>query len=105
MATDWNAIQQDAIQEVESLLENVWPTAAHGAIGATSSLIAAGKYVEENLDNMTVDEGKFLMAQQKIAMQNVLLGYQAIGVAIALNAVNSVITVIISAVPALAELV
>jgi hypothetical protein len=105
MATDWNAIQQDAIQEVESLLENVWPTAAYGAIAATSSLIAAGKYIEENLDNMTVDEGKFLMAQQKIAMQNVLLGYQDIGAAVAINAVNSVITVIISAVPALAELV
>jgi hypothetical protein len=105
MATDWNAIQQDAIQEVESLLGNVWPTAAHGAIAATASLIAAGKYIEENLNNMTADEGKFLMAQQKVAMQNVLLGYQAIGIAIAINAVNSVITVIISAVPALAELV
>jgi hypothetical protein len=101
MATDWDTVRNAATQAAEGLLTNVWGTVANGAIASITSLIESAKYIEDNLANMTPDEGKFLIAQQKTAMQNVLLAYQDIGWALAINVVNAVITAIINAAPKL----
>jgi hypothetical protein len=50
---------------------------------------------------MTPAEDQLLLAQQKLAAQNVLTGYEAIGIAAAQNAIAAVVNTIITAVPAL----
>ena len=55
---------------------------------------------------MTPAETQFLMAQQKVALQNVLTAYAAISLAMAIKrVVNAIITTIITAVLGLVGLV
>ena len=64
-------------------------------------MLRAAQYIDQNKASMTSDEYQLLVSQQKIALQNVLTGYEAIGTATAQNAIAAVVNVILKAVPGL----
>ena len=101
MATDWSTVGSTAIAAAQGALGPAWKVASNGATAAINSLVQTAQYIEENKDNMTSDEYQLLVSQQKTALQNVLTGYQAIGIAAAINAVSAVVTAVVNAVPTL----
>ena len=101
MATDWSTLRSDAISAAQSVLGPAWAAASSGATGAITSLVHTAQYIDQNKASMTPAEAQFLSNQQKQAMQNVLTGYEAIGIAAAQNAVAAVIQAVLTAIPAL----
>jgi hypothetical protein len=100
--TNWTTVRNDAIAAAQGVLAGSWGAASTGATAQISILIQTGKYIEENIASMTVDEANLLVSQQKIVMQNILTAYESITIAAAINAVNAVIAVILTAAPGLA---
>lgn len=105
--TDWTTVENSAIAAAKGVLGGAWNAASSGATAQIKQLVQTAQYIESNTGNMntgnmTADEAKFLMSQQKTALQNVLTIYEAIGIAAAINTVNAVISVIINNVPGIA---
>jgi hypothetical protein len=101
MATDWVTLRDTAVSTAKSKLGTAWNSASVGATSAIHSLVQTAQFVDEHKDTMTADEYRLLTSQQKQALQNVLTGYEAIGVAAAINTVNAVVAAILAAVPGL----
>lgn len=101
MATDWSTVRSDAISAAQGVLGPAWAAASAGATAAITSLVQTSQYIDQNKTNMTPAEYQLLVSQQKVAVQNVLTGYEAIGIAAALNAIAAVVNVVVAAVPTL----
>jgi hypothetical protein len=101
MATDWSTVRTDAISAARGVLGPAWAAAAAGATAAITSLVQTSQYIDENKTTMTPAEYQLLVSQQKLAVQNVLTAYEAIGIAAALNAIAAVVNTILAAVPTL----
>ena len=101
MATDWNAIRDAALGAGKEALGSAWATASAGATAQISALVGIAGYIQENQNSMSADEISHLVAQQKTALQNVLIGYEGIGYADANNAVAATVNSILLAVPGL----
>lgn len=101
---DWDKIKADAIAAVQGVLGGAWNAVSAGATAQITLLVNAAKEVDDNSKlpdgdpkKMTPAEYKLTLSHQKMAMQNVLKGYEAIGEAAAINAVAAVVNVIINA--------
>ncbi|MFZ6862852.1 hypothetical protein ACO0K7_09465 [Undibacterium sp. Ji67W] len=101
MATDWNAVRDAALGAGKAALGSAWATASAGATAQISALVGIAEYIQENQNSMSADEISHLVAQQKTALQNVLIGYEGIGYADANNAVAATVNSILLAVPEL----
>lgn len=101
MATNWTDVRNSAIDAAKGVLQGTWNVAHKGAIVQVNALIALAEYIEKHKYEMTEDEYLNLVQHQKIAMQNVLTGYEAISIAAAKNAIAAVINTIVAAAPAL----
>ena len=101
MATDWGSVKTDALAAMQKCLEGKWPTVCMGATGAMQSLIETGRYIVEHKNQMSPDEYKMLMDEQKDCVKRVLTGYESISMAAANNAIAEAVNVIVKAVPAL----
>jgi hypothetical protein len=99
--TNWDKVTKDALAAAKSALGAAWGAASQGATGQIGALVHVGRYIEENKDRMTAEEYTLLSSQQKVALQNVLTAYEAIGIATAQNAVAAVINAILKDVPSL----
>lgn len=104
MATNWTQVRNSAIAAAQEVLGTAWSAAENGATAQIRALVEIAKYIDANKDNMDPDEYKSLCDQQKTALQNVLTGYEAIGMAAAQNAVAAVVNAILKAVPGLVGL-
>jgi hypothetical protein len=104
MATNWTTIVHDMIAAVEGVLGKAWPTAANGAIAGVKALSTIAQEIESSQD-LAFDEKKQLMSEYKQSLKNTLTAYESISAAIAQNAVNAAVTVLIKAAPALAGFV
>jgi hypothetical protein len=98
---NWNKVSTDAITAAKGVLGASWAAAAPGATGQIGALLHVGQYIEEHKAQMSADEYKLLIAQQRVALQNVLTAYKAIDIATAQNAVAAVINAIVKDVPGL----
>ena len=105
MATDWSKVLSDAIAAAQGVLSSAWTVASVGATSAIASLVQTAQYIDQNKDKMNSDEYQLLASQQKIALQNVLTGYECIGIAAAQNATANVVNAIVKDVPTLIGIV
>jgi transketolase N-terminal domain/subunit len=101
MATDWVAARNAALAAGKSALGSAWEAASSGASAQITALVNIAQYIQDNQASMTTDEVTHLVAQQKVALQNVLMGYAAISIAGATNAVAAVVNSIAQAAPGL----
>lgn len=92
--TNWGAVFQQALAAAQGVLGLKWNTISQGATSQIDALNNTAKYIENNKSRMKPDEYKMVIANQKLALQNVLLGYQDISIAIAEETVQAVWTVI-----------
>jgi hypothetical protein len=102
MATDWDSVKTSLINAAKGVLGGTWSAASTGVTAQVASLVQIAQYVEQNKGNMTPEEVSHLGDQQKLALQVVLTTYEAIGLALAQNAVAAVFTTLLQAVPVLA---
>jgi hypothetical protein len=86
---DWNQVAQNALSATKESLGQSWLTAQPAAQHSVQSLVATAQYIAENQNSLSEDERKLLITNQKLAMQNVLLGYEAIGIVAAEEAVDA----------------
>ncbi len=100
--TDWATVLNSALAAAQGVLGASWGAASAGATAQITQLVQTAQYIEANSAAMTPAETQFLMAQQKTALQNVLTIYESIAIAAAINTVNAILTVIITAAPGLA---
>jgi hypothetical protein len=104
MASDWSIIEQEMIQAAEAVVSGAWPAIAGGATAAIKALSTVAQAVAASTD-MTDDEKKQLLVEYQQSLRNTMTAYASITFAVAQNAVNAAITVLIKAVPALAGFV
>jgi hypothetical protein len=84
---DWSAIAKQAVAAAASSLGATWSTVGPAAQHSIQMLTDTAEYIAANADQLKPDEYQLLINNQKLAMQNVLLGYEAIGIAAAEQAV------------------
>ncbi|WP_321900103.1 hypothetical protein [Paraburkholderia heleia] len=101
MATNWVQVRNSAIGAAENSLGASWDAVSSGATAQIGALIQVAQYIQQNEATFTSDQYNSLLAQQKIAFQNTLTGYEAIGIAAAQNAASAVMSVILAALPGL----
>jgi hypothetical protein len=93
-AINWNTVLQQALAAAEGVLGQKWQGVSQGAISQIRLLTNTAEYIAENKDNMRPVEAKAVVANQSLALQNVLLIYEDIGIATAEQVVQAVWTVI-----------
>lgn len=99
MATiNWTNVYRQAVAAATKSLGSAWATVAPAAQHSIQMLVDTAAYISANKEKMDSDEYQLLITNQKLAMQNVLLGYEAIGIAMAEQAVAAAWGVIENAV-------
>lgn len=106
MATpNWDSVLTQAIAAAQGTLKNAWSTVGPSAQHNIQLLVDTAAYIAANQSGLTDADKNLLINNQKLAMQNVLLGYEAIGIALAEQAVaaawgvvSNALTVALSAV-------
>jgi hypothetical protein len=94
MPVDWNAILHQAIAAAGQSLAANWATVAPSAEHSIGLLLQTAEYIAANKDTLSAPEQKMLVDNQKLAMQNVLLGYEDVGILAAEQAVAAAWAVI-----------
>ena len=84
---DWNTVAKQAIAAAAASLGATWNAVAPAAQHSIELLVMTAQYIAANAAQLDADDQKLLTDNQQLAMQNVLLGYQAIGTAAAEQAV------------------
>src|ERR1700709_123961 len=86
-STDWTTVYQQAAAAVATSLGATWtvvePTMEH----SVQMLVDTAAYIEVNKASLSQDDCNLLTTNQTLAMKNVLLGYEAIGIVAAEQAV------------------
>jgi|ERR1700733_11109370 hypothetical protein len=86
-AVNWSAVGQQALAAAASSLGSSWTTVRTSAEHSVQMLVDTAEYIAENEDTLDADERNLLVKNQKAAMENVLIGYEAIGIVAAEQAV------------------
>ena len=86
---NWNTIGQQAVAAAEGVLEQKWPEVSRGAELQINNLTHTAEFIALHKDEMKPVEYKAVLANQKLAIQNVLLLYEDIGIAIAEEAAQA----------------
>jgi hypothetical protein len=96
-ATDWTTVLKQATTATATSLGASWTTVSPTVQHSIQMLADTAAYIEANKDSLTQDDVTLLTTNQTLAMKNVLLGYEAIGIAAAEQAVAAAWGVISSA--------
>ncbi|MBF0480442.1 MAG: hypothetical protein HQK81_02455 [Desulfovibrionaceae bacterium] len=88
-SVNWITIYQQAIDAVKTSLGSTWSTVATSAQHSIQLLVQTAQYITDHSAELNEDEQKLLTDNQQLAMQSVLLGYKAIGIAAAEQAVDA----------------
>ncbi len=99
-ATDWSTVFQQATAAAASSLGATWNTVSQTAGHSVQMLVDTGAYIELNKASLSTDDCNLLASNQALAMKNVLLGYEAIGIVAAEQAVDAAWGVVSSALQA-----
>jgi hypothetical protein len=91
---NWNTILQQAIAAAEGVLKQKWPAVSQGAELQIINLTHTAEYIAKHKDKMKPVEYRAVLANQKLAIQTVLLLYEDIGIAIAEEAAQAAWNVI-----------
>jgi hypothetical protein len=86
-STDWTTVTKQAAAAVATSLGASWTTVAPTAQHSIQMLVDTAAYIEANKSSLTPDDCNLLTTNQTLAMKNVLLGYEAIGIVAAEQAV------------------
>jgi len=97
---DWDTILQQAIAAAGQSLGKSLSTIAPAAEHSVSLLIQTAQTIAANNATLEAPEQNMLVNNQKLAMQNVLLGYEDIGILAAEQAVAAAWNVISQALTA-----
>jgi hypothetical protein len=92
--TNWGTVFQQALSAAQGVLGPKWNTVSQGAASQIDALNNTAQYIAKNKSKMKPGEYKMVVANQKLALQNVLLGYQDINIAVAEETVQAVWAVI-----------
>jgi hypothetical protein len=95
--TDWSTVLQQATTAAANSLGGTWDTVSQTAEHSVQMLVDTGAYIETNKASLSTDDCNLLVSNQALAMKNVLLGYEAIGIASAEQAVAAAWDVVSSA--------
>ena len=96
-ATDWTTVFQQATAAAATSLGASWNSVSQTAEHSVQMLVDTGAYIELNKPSLSTDDCNLLVSNQALAMKNVLLGYEAIGIAAAEQAVDAAWGVVSSA--------
>ena len=94
---DWTSVYRDAIEAATQSLGRSWNAVAPAAVHSIQTLVDTAAYIEAHEDELSDTDCQLLAKNQKLAMENVLIGYEAIGIAAAELAVAAAWDVISSA--------
>jgi hypothetical protein len=94
---DWSQIAQNALLAAKQSLGQSWSTVQPATQHSVQLLVTTAEYIAANEDSLSEDERNLIITNQKLAMQNVLLGYEAIGIVAAEEAVDAAWGVVSSA--------
>jgi hypothetical protein len=83
---DWKAVFTQALEAAKAVLSDNWKAVAAGAEHSIALLTQTAQYIVLNPGISDV-ERKMLIDNQKLAMKNVLLGYEDVGILVAEQAV------------------
>jgi len=83
---DWSNVLKQAIAAAEGSLAGNWAQVAPAAQHSIELLLQTGQYIATH-QNLPAPELQMLEDNQKLAMKNVLLGYQDVGIVMAEQAV------------------
>jgi hypothetical protein len=96
-ATDWTTVFQQATAAAAGSLGASWNSVSQTAEHSVQMLVDTAAYIEANQSSLSSDDCNLLTSNQTLAMKNVLLGYEAIGIAAAEQAVAAAWGVVSSA--------
>jgi hypothetical protein len=88
-STDWTTVFNQAASAAASSLGATWTLVAATAQHSIQMLVDTAAYIEVNKASLTPDDCDLLTTNQTLAMKNVLLGYEAIGIVAAEQAVDA----------------
>lgn len=91
---NWSPVFSQAIAAAEKVLGQKWQIVSAGTTNQISNLTNTAKYIAKNKNKMTPSEYNSIIADQKLALQTVLLIYEDIGIATAEQVVQAVWAVI-----------
>ncbi len=94
---NWSTVLRQAIAAAENVLGDKWQVVSTGATSQITNLTNTAEFIALNKNNMTPAEYNAILAIQQLALQNVLLIYEDIGIASAEQAVQAAWGVIGSA--------
>jgi hypothetical protein len=86
-STDWTTVFHQATAAVVTSLGATWTTVGPTVQHSIQMLVDTAAYIEANKSSLTQDDCDLLTTNQTLAMKNVLLGYEAIGIVAAEQAV------------------
>lgn len=94
---NWKTVGQQAITAAATSLGASWHNVEPAAEHSIQLLVQTAQYIADNSAKLDEVDRKLLADNQQLAMQNVLLGYEDIGIAAAEQAVAAAWAVIESA--------
>lgn len=89
MMTSWSTVLKQAVAAAEGVLAAEWPVVSRGVEAQIGSLVATAQYIEKNKANMSDDEVKGILKIHKLAVEDVMLIYEDIGIAVAEKATEA----------------
>lgn len=90
---DWTAVLQQATAAAESVFNQNWNAVATSAAHSISMLTQTAQYIAEH-PGIPAPQRQLLINNQKLAMQNSLLGYEDVGILLAEEAVAAAWSVV-----------
>jgi hypothetical protein len=96
-ATDWTTVSRQATAAAATSLGASWNAVSQTAEHSVQMLVDTAAYIEANKSSLSSDDCTLLTSNQTLAMKNVLLGYEAIGIAAAEQAVAAAWGIVSSA--------
>jgi hypothetical protein len=91
---DWNAVGREAITAAITSLGASWDKVRPTTQPSIQLLVQTGQYIVDNYANLSEIERRLLEEGQRLAIKNVLLAYEDIGILAAEQAVAAVWAVI-----------
>jgi hypothetical protein len=93
-AVDWNTVAQQAITAVANSLGASWTSVSGAATHSIQLLVQTAQYIAANSATLDQTDQKLLTDNQQLAMKNVLLGYEDVGIVAAEQAIAAASNVV-----------
>ena len=102
MATDWGAVLRDMVSAAENVAKTEWPKLKDEANAQFKILTQVGARIEARKAAGTISKtnARFLLAQHKMAAQNVMFSIEGIANVLVEKAANAALDVLRTAIKA-----